>query len=367
MGDLGEIFLSGQKIATVSYTQKPLENMIVHRVEDLRNGLEVGQSLNLCVDAKRRRGLRQHHSVTHLLHSALRHVLGEHVTQKGSLVEEDRLRFDFTHAKGLSTEETNAIEMWVNHHIQENHPTKTLLQSPEDAMKAGAMALFGEKYGDTVRVVSMGDASIELCGGTHVKAVGEIGFFKITSESGIAAGIRRIEAVAGKASLSFVHEVMQQQQLVCSTLKTSPSQLFSKVEKLVEDQKVLVQQLSALKQKLAEGTSSTDKIEIIGNHQLLIKHTEDVEVKDLKSMMDTLKKRISKGVIFLSGVSEDKVTLLIGHVGEMPMDAPTMIRALSPLIGGKGGGGRPDLAQAGGDNPKGLEKAVTYVRTALSV
>lgn len=367
MGDKGEVFQGSEKIATVGYTQKPLENLIVHRVESLQDALILGQVLTLNVDEKRRRGLKQHHSVTHLLHSALRHLLGDHVTQKGSLVEEDRLRFDFTHPKGLSFEDIKSIEMWVNDRIQENHATQTMLQSPEEAMQSGAMALFGEKYGDIVRVVSMGDASIELCGGTHVKALGDIGFFKITSESGISAGIRRIEAVAGMAALSVVHDMIQQQNAVCATLKTSPSQLISKVEKIIEDQKILSHQIASLKQKLAGGTSEKDMIETIGGHQLLIKHTTGVDVKDLKSMMDALKKRIAQGIVFLSNVSDHRVTLLMGTVGTLPFDATSLIREISPMIGGKGGGGRPDLVQAGGDHPQGIEKALTHIRTSLSV
>jgi len=367
MGDRG-IIAGDHFTCDVIDAFKPFENLVVHKGKNLKGTLKVGDAVKADVDGKRRSGLRQHHSVTHLLHAVLRNVLGDHVTQKGSLVEEDRLRFDFTHTKGLSAEEIKQIEDRVNQDIQKNIPTQTQLKTPDEAIKAGAMALFGEKYGDTVRVVSMGDVSIELCGGTHVNATGDIGFFKIISESGISAGVRRIEAFAGMAASHYAQQLEDSQKSLAELLKSSPAQLYERLEKLLEEQKSLKNQVTDLKQKLASGGNSSDEIQMVGNIKLLTKQLTDYSSKDIKGLMDSLKKQVGSGIVFVSNESDGKISIFLGISEDLTpkFDAAAVIRKLSPLIGGQGGGGRPDLAQAGGSDAAGLPQVMDAIVKELS-
>ncbi len=366
MGDRG--FVVNDRVKAVVFdTVKPFDNIIVHRLKDLSGTLKQGDTLKLTVEGKRRSGLKQHHSVTHLLHAALRHILGDHIIQKGSLVEQDRLRFDFTHPKALSTDTLQAIEDWVNSQIQENAKAQTELKTPEEAIKDGAVALFGEKYGDTVRVVSMGNASTELCGGTHVKALGDIGLFKITSESGVSSGVRRIEAVAGMAALDYLRRLEKRQEDMAHLLKTPPQHMVEKILRLLEDQKALTQMVTDLRSKFASGNATLESIEKINGVSLLTKHLENYPAKDLKAIMDTLKKNLGSGIVLLSNLSEGKVTLLLGITDDLTekFHAGHIIRDLSSLVGGQGGGGRPNLAQTGGSNGKGIEEAIQRLREKL--
>lgn len=348
---------------------KPSENTFAHKMNHFTGELKLNEPVKLHVDEVRRHGLRQHHSVTHLLHAALRDILGDHVIQKGSLVEQDRLRFDFAHTKGLTREEIQGIELRVNQAIQKNNPVATDLKTPEEAIQAGAMALFGEKYGDTVRVVSMGESSTELCGGTHVCATGEIGSFKIMSESGIASGVRRIEAVAGQSALHYVQHTESVLSDITQLMKASPESVLDKIQKLMEEQKKLQGQISELKQKAINGSTDTQQVESIYGVNLLIKQLEGYSTKDAKGLMDQLKKQHGSGIVLLTNVEEGKVTLILGVSDDLTprFDAAGLIRVLSPLVGGQGGGGRPDLAQAGGNDPSGIEGVITTLKGALGV
>lgn len=366
MGDRGSIVGSNFK-ANIKDCTKPLEGLIVHHLTNPQGELSLGDSIRLHVDMERRRGLRQHHSATHLLHRALRELLGEHVIQKGSLVEENRLRFDFTHTKVLSDDEMNKVEDLVNASIQKNKLTHTEIMSQEKAIEAGAMALFGEKYGDNVRVVRMDD-SIELCGGTHVHATGDIGVFKIISESGIAAGVRRIEAVVGMTALDYIRSLEMRQKEIAKLLKVSPAQLMDKLTRLLEEQKSLRQEIINIKGKLALGGATADAITTIGNVRLLVRHLEGHSAKDLKGIMDEMKKTVGSGIALLTNVSDGKINLLLGVSGDATslFNASELIQKISPFIGGKGGGGRIDLAQAGGSETNGLSKVVEALKEAIA-
>lgn len=366
MGDRGLIEGADFR-AEVSDCLKPSENLIVHKLSKFSGDVHVGMPVKLHVDADRRSGLRQHHSVTHLLHAALRHVLGDHVIQKGSLVEQDRLRFDFAHTKPMTREEIKEIEDRVNKAIQENNAVETDLKTPDDAIKAGAMALFGEKYGDMVRVVSMGDVSVELCGGTHVRATGDIGLFKIVNESGIASGVRRIEAVAGQSALAYAQDVESYLFGVTSLLKVAPENALEKIQKIMEEQKKLQNQISELKQRAVSGASDDQDIEAVNGVRLMIKKLEGYSTKDAKGLMDQLKKQHGSGIVLLTNTEEGKVTLILGVSDDLTsrFDAAALIKKLSPLVGGQGGGGRPDLAQAGGSDASGINNAVDVLKQTL--
>lgn len=366
MGDRG--FVEGADFrAEVSDCVKPSENLIVHKISKFSGDIDVGMPAKLHVDGNRRSGLRQHHSVTHLLHAALRYVLGDHVIQKGSLVEQDRLRFDFAHTKPVTREEIKEIEDRVNKAIQENNDVETDLKTPDEAIKAGAMALFGEKYGDTVRVVSMGNASVELCGGTHVRATGDIGLFKIVNESGIASGVRRIEAVAGQSALAYAQGVESYLLGVTSLLKVAPENALEKIQKMMEDQKKLQNQISELKQRAVSGSSDDQDIETVNGIRLMIKKLEGYSTKDAKGLMDQLKKQNGSGIVLIANTEEGKVTLILGVSDDLTsrFDAAALIKKLSPLVGGQGGGGRPDLAQAGGSDALGINNAVDTLKQTL--
>ncbi len=366
MGDRG-ILKTAKGSAVIRDTIKPFENLIVHRLEQLTGTLKVGDTIKLEVNEERRKGLRQHHSVTHLLHAALRSILGEHVTQKGSLVEQDRLRFDFSHPQPLSDADIMALEHFVNRQIQKNNHTSTSIQTPKEAVEAGAMALFGEKYGESVRVVRMGDVSTELCGGTHVNDSGEIGFFKILSEAGIAAGVRRIEAVAGEAALLFTQTMESRLKEISQLLKTSPEKISEKIVRMMDEQKALSHQITELRHKIAAGGASEESVEMIHQTPLLIKHLTDYPAKDLKTIMDQLKKSISSGVVVLTNVSEGKVSVLLGVTEDLTekFHAGQMIREIAPLVGGQGGGGRADMAQTGGNDASGLDRIVSTMKKML--
>jgi len=354
-GDRGAISSDGASIL-VDDTQKKLGDLTVHMGAVEGGELKVGDEVRLNVDGNRRTSLRAHHSATHLLHEALRRRLGDHVAQKGSLVAADRLRFDISHPSAVSGEDLAEVENQVNDQVRANSKVVTRLMTPEEAIEAGALALFGEKYGDEVRVVSMGSGenqafSTELCGGTHVARTGDIGLFKIVGESAVAAGVRRVEAVTGQAAESYVADLSRSLAATADLLKSSPDQVLDRVNKLIEERRDLEKQLADARRQLATGGggNSTDIKEISGI-KFAGKSLENVPAKDLKGLADDLKKQVGSGVVALISVNEGKASLVVGVTDDLTgsLDAVKLVKAGSEAVGGGGGGGRPDMAQAGG-------------------
>ena len=353
-GDRGAISSDGASIL-VDDTQKKLGDLTVHMgaVED--GELKVGDEVRLNVDGNRRTSLRAHHSATHLLHEALRRRLGEHVAQKGSLVAADRLRFDVSHPSAVSGEDLADVENQVNDQVRANSEVVTRLMTPEEAIEAGALALFGEKYGDEVRVVSMGSGenqafSTELCGGTHVARTGDIGLFKIVGESAVAAGVRRVEAVTGQAAEAYVADLSRSLAATADLLKSSPDQVLDRVNKLIEERRDLEKQLADARRALATGGGNSADIKEISGIKFAGKSLENVPAKDLKGLADDLKKQVGSGVVALISVNEGKASLVVGVTDDLTgsLDAVKLVKAGSEAVGGGGGGGRPDMAQAGG-------------------
>ena len=326
--------------------------------------LHVGDRLVARVDAERRGRIVLNHSATHLLHAALRKVLGEHVMQKGSLVAPDRLRFDFSHYEAVSPERLQQIENLVNEQIRRNAAAQIDLMKYDDAVASGAIALFGEKYGDEVRVMRLGDFSVELCGGTHVKSAGEIGIFKITSEGGVASGIRRIEAVTGEGALEWIGENQQLLDSVASLLRIQRSQAPVKVEQLLKRNRELEKELASVRQQLASGNSGNvaEKITEIEGIKVLASRMDGADAKTLREAIDRFKDRLQSAVVVLASVDNGKVRLAVG-VTRNNLDrirAGDVIRPVAEQVGGRGGG-RPDFAEAGGNNPAALDAALGSV------
>ncbi len=376
-GDCGELISEDGLKIDITDTQKK-ENLFVHIGKVLSGSVKSGDVVETVVQSQRRARLKAHHSATHLLHEALRQRLGDHVTQKGSLVAEDRLRFDIAHPKPVTAEELRQVEKDVNDQIRTNAAVEVHLTTPDEAIKAGAMALFGEKYGDEVRVVSMGGAapskgagrnySTELCGGTHVTRTGDIGFVKIVSESGLAAGVRRIEAVAGEAALDYINERDQLLVSAAETLKTPPAELSVRVNGLLEERKRLEKELKETRKKLATGGGSGGAAaETVGGHNFVARILGDVPPRDLKPMADEIKTQIKSGVVVLIADNDGKASVVIGVTEDLTssVSAVDLVRVASEALGGKGGGGRPDMAQAGGPDASQSEAAVQAIKTAL--
>lgn len=363
VGDTGLIECDGA-VFEVQDTQKQGGKLFLHKGKVLQGSLYVGQACAVSVDAEARKATERNHSATHLLHAALRAALGEHVAQKGSLVNAERLRFDFSHFEPLTTEEIAIIEDMVNAQIRLNQPVTAEIMSKDEAMQAGAMALFGEKYGDEVRVLKIGDFSTELCGGTHVNRAGDIGLFKIISETGVAAGVRRVEAVTGKAALAWIEQRDKALQSIASLLKTSPDKAADKVLQLLEKNRALEKELEKLKAKLASSAGdelASQAIEVNGIKVLAVK-VEDVDPKALRDLADQLKNKLGTTALVLGAVSGDKVSL-IASVSKDVMDkvkAGELVNFVATQVGGKGGG-RPDMAQAGGNDPAKLAAALQAV------
>jgi alanyl-tRNA synthetase len=375
MGDTGEIFNKekGLKLQ-VKDTKKYLKGLHVH-VSTLEQGaIKVGDAVNLHVNIDHRTKLRANHSATHLLHAVLRRTLGEHVTQKGSLVAHDKLRFDISHPKALSQEEITAIEKQVNKHIYQNSEVATKLMSTEKAISEGAMALFGEKYDDEVRVVTMGihsdgDFSIELCGGTHVKRTGDIGLFKIVSESAISAGVRRIEAVTQEEAVKFVQEQECFLREASDILKVKKSEIADRLKALLEERKKLEKALNDAKKSAAMGSKEdlSSQIEKIGEINLLCKTMSDVPAKDLRNIAEGLIKQIGSGVVTLFTEAEGKVSVVTAVSPDLSgkFNAADMVRDIAAALGGSGGGGKPELAQAGGSDASKISEAVEKLKKKL--
>ncbi len=326
--------------------------------------LEVGDSVNAIIDSKRRGAIKLNHSATHLLHAALKSVLGDHVSQKGSLVDPERLRFDFSHFEGVKLEQLVEIENIVNQQIRENHPLTTQLMELEQAKASGAMALFGEKYDEQVRVVSMGPFSIELCGGTHVQRTGDIGLFKITSEGGIASGVRRIEAITGEHALQYSQSQAQMISRLSGMLKTDSLKLEERVSSVVDHSKELEKEIAKLKQQLAgqAGSDLLSKVVEIKGIKTLSTKIEGVESKDLRNMVDDLKNKMGEGIVVLGLGQQNKVSLIVGVTKSLTgqIKAGELVNFIAAQVGGKGGG-RPDMAQAGGTQPQNLDAALQSV------
>ena len=365
VGDRGE--LSAERaIFSVHDTQKIQPDVFGHHGELRAGALTVGATVSARVDARARARAAWNHSATHLMHAALRKVLGEHVTQKGSLVDPERTRFDFSHPQPMTDEEIHTVESLVNAAIRANHPVVARIMPYDEAIKSGAMALFGEKYGDEVRVLSMGDFSTELCGGTHVSRTGDIGFFKIVSESGVAAGIRRVEAVTAEGALAYTHEMEARLAEAARALKAPAAEVPAKIAQILDHVKALEKELARLKGKLASsqgGDLAAQAVEVNGAN-VLAATIEGADAKVLRETIDKLKGRFKSAAIVLGSVEGGKVTLIAGVTSDLTdrIKAGELVNHVAAQVGGKGGG-RPDMAQAGGNNPAALPAALQSVRS----
>ena len=373
VGDTGTITGPGGVVVTVTDTQKKLGVLFVHLGRVDAGELRVGMPVVAELDHARRTAIRAHHSATHLLHEALRRQLGTHVQQKGSLNAPDRLRFDVSHPKPVSAEELAQAEADVNGKVRENSEVTTRLMTPDAAVAEGAMALFGEKYGDEVRVVAMGDGdaqkpawSIELCGGTHVRRTGDIGLFRIVSESAVSAGIRRIEAVTGEAAEALVAANDRRLLEVAGALRASPAEVPERVAALIEDRKRLERQVSELQKKLATGGTAAE-IEEIAGIRLAARNLGDVPARELKGLAEAIGKQVESGIVALVSTAEGKASIVVGVSPDLTtrFSAVDLVRAASAAVGGKGGGGRPDMAQAGGPDAAGADAALAAIRAAV--
>jgi len=367
VGDIAEI--------EVTDTQKRIHSLYLH-VGKVKGGVvSVGADVTATVDHTRRSSVRSNHSATHLLHKALQQELGEHVTQKGSLVAEQRLRFDIAHNKPVTDEQMEAIEAKVNEQIRFNTEVVTRLMTPEEAIEQGAMALFGEKYGDEVRVVSMGDEdgknySTELCGGTHVKRTGDIGLFKVVNEGAVAAGVRRIEALTGSAAVSYLAEQEDRLNETAALLKSTPAKVPGRVEALLDERKKMEKEIADLRKKLATGggNGAANDVKDVNGVKYMGKVLEGIPGKELKSMVDEMKNQIGSGICAAIAVNDGKASLVVGVTDDLKdsHNAVDLVRAGSQAVGGKGGGGRPDMAQAGGPDGSKAEEALAAIETAIA-
>ncbi|WP_022697315.1 alanine--tRNA ligase [Euryhalocaulis caribicus] len=377
IGDAGEILFDNGARAEVYDTIKRAEDLHVHLVRIVEGEVGEGDAARLVVDQDRRNRTVANHSATHLVHAALRDVLGPHVTQKGSYVGPDRLRFDFSHPRALADEEIDRIEAQVNQVIRQNDASETAEMEPDAAIEAGALALFGEKYGDRVRVLTMGrnldaaDApySVELCGGTHVARTGDIQLFKIVSEGAVAAGVRRIEAFTGEAARQYMLEQARLLRRSADALKIAPADLPDRVTALSDEKKKLERQLSEAKKQLAlgGGGSAAPGPEDVAGVKLIARVAEGVGGKDLRGMVDEAKSQLGSGIAVLIGVNEGKAAVAVGVTKDLTdrFSAVDLVKVAAEAVGGKGGGGRPDMAQAGGPDGAKAEAALDAVRGAL--
>ncbi len=392
VGDTGWLMRASDSeiIATVLTCQKQAGDLVVHNVRVEKGGLKVGDALRLEVDHDRRSAIRRNHSATHLLHEALRQVLGDHIAQRGSLVAPDRLRFDFVHQKPITPEELSRIEDIANEVVLENDEVTTRLMAVDDAREAGARALFGEKYGDEVRVVSMGKTarehgtnalgwSVELCGGTHVRRTGDIGLISVTSESAVSSGVRRIEALTGRYARKHANDTMQLARHAASELRTPLEEMPARIAALMEERKKLERDLSDARKKLAMGGGATASngsaaagpagVREVGNVKLMARAVEGIEMKDLKSLADDGKKQLGSGVVAIVGVTGDgKAGVVVGVTSDLTSryNAVDLARVASVVLGGKGGGGRPDMAQAGGPDGAKANAALSAIEKAMA-
>jgi alanyl-tRNA synthetase len=376
-GDTGRFVAAGGE-ASIHDVQKMVGDLWIHHADVEKGEIKVGDDVVMTVDPIRRAQLRAHHSATHLLHEALRRHLGKHVTQKGSLVAPDRLRFDISHTKPITPEELRAVEDEVNERIRLNSPVETRLMTPEEAIAAGAMALFGEKYGEEVRVLSMGGKdgetySVELCGGTHALRTGDIGLFRIVGEGAVSAGVRRIEAVAGNAAEAHVRHQIDLLNQAASVMKVRPEDLPARLQALIDGQRRIEKELSDARKALAlagggaTGGSPADEVREVAGVKLIGRVLNGVPGKDLKGMADEFKKKLGSGVVALIGVEEGKASAVVGVTEDLArtLSAVELVKAGVAKLGGKGGGGRPDMAQGGGPDAAKASEALQAIEAAL--
>ena len=358
IGDVGRLTVNGGEFVVTD--TKYIGKAIAHHGHT-EVALQVGDEVQAQIDAERRAAVKRNHSATHLVHAALRNILGEHVTQKGSLVTAERLRFDFSHFAAMTADEIAAIEQQVNEQIVANHELTTALMPIEKAKEAGAMALFGEKYDDDVRVVRMGDYSMELCGGTHVARTGDIGSFRIVSEAGIASGVRRIDAVTGLAALQYAQQQEQLLRSSASLLKADPSQLPERIQQQLQRHKELERTIAELQQQMASqaGGSLVENAKEIGGHKVILASLDGVESKALRGMVDDLKNQLGSGIVVLAVAADEKVSLIVGVTKDLTakVKAGDVVNCAAAEVGGKGGG-RPDMAQAGGSDAGNIPAAL---------
>ncbi|MGB7277281.1 MAG: alanine--tRNA ligase [Pseudolabrys sp.] len=379
VGDTGEMRREGVRLI-VSDTQKKAGDLFVHVVKVERGSIKVGDPLLLDVDHARRSAIRQNHSATHLLHEALRQVLGDHVAQKGSLVAPDRLRFDFSHPKPMSAEEIERVEDIANDIVLQNAPVTTRLMAVDDAIASGARALFGEKYGDEVRVVAMGEGtgntmgwSVELCGGTHVRQTGDIGLVSLVGESGVAAGVRRIEALTGKSARKTANKQLQVVKAAAAELKVPLEDMPARIGTLLDERKKLERDLSEAKKKLAMGggeKAEGDSADVrqVNGVKLLARAVSGIELKDLRSLADEGKRQVGSGVVAIVATAADgKAGIVVGVTDDLTkrFNAVELVKKGAEALGGKGGGGRPDMAQAGGPDGSKAQDALKAIEAAL--
>jgi alanyl-tRNA synthetase len=388
VGDTGVMTGEGVRFR-VTDTQKKAGDLFVHQGTVEQGTLKPGMALLLEVDHARRSSIRAHHSATHLLHEALRQVLGDHIAQRGSLVAPDRLRFDFVHQKPITAEEIARIEDIANEVVLENDEVTTRLMAVDDARDAGARALFGEKYGDEVRVVSMGKTaraqgsnalgwSVELCGGTHVRRTGDIGLISVTGESAVSSGVRRIEALTGNHARRHANDTMALARSAAGELRTTLDEMPARIASLMEERKKLERDLAEARKRLAMGggaaaadgaPSGPAGVREVGNVKLMARSVEGIEMKDLKSLADDGKKQLGSGVVAIVGVTEDgKAGVVVGVTSDLVsrFNAVDLVRVASEALGGKGGGGRPDMAQAGGPDGAKADAALSAIEKAMA-
>ena len=367
VGDTGTIE-SKDAIFRVKDTQKQNNSIIHHGILE-KGKLEIDKKVTMTIDDKKRLKIAANHSATHLMHAALRNILGKHVTQKGSLVDADRLRFDFSHNQPLSSEEISLIEEQVNSEIRKNSAAKIDLMAYEEAIESGAMALFGEKYEDEVRVLNFDEYSIELCGGTHVNRTGDIGLFKIISESGVASGIRRIEALTAEAAEKWLSTYKTNVEEVAALLKSSNDKIFTKVEQLLVKNKALEKELIESRQKMFSSSSEdiSEKVTKIKDTSILIQRLEGFSANDLRVSIDRYKNKLENAIIVLGVVEKGKAKIAIGvtkHNTDL-IHAGDLIKTVAEIVGGKGGG-RPDFAQAGGPEAEKLDQALEHAKEFIT-
>jgi alanyl-tRNA synthetase len=388
VGDTGEMRREGVKL-TVADTQKKAGDVFAHLVKVEQGSVKAGDPLLMEVDHARRSAIRQNHSATHLLHEALRQVLGDHVAQKGSLVASDRLRFDFSHPKPMSADEIERVEDIANDVVLQNAAVTTRLMAVDDAIASGARALFGEKYGDEVRVVAMGEGagngksnvklnslgwSVELCGGTHVRRTGDIGLISVVGEAGVAAGVRRIEAFTGKTARKSANKQLQVVKAAAAELKVPLEEMPGRVGSLLDERKKLERELSDARKKLAMGGGGTapgEALDVrnVNGVKLLARSVSGIELKDLRSLADEGKRQVGSGIVVIVATAEDgKAGIVVGVTDDLTkrFNAVDLVKKGAEVLGGKGGGGRPDMAQAGGPDGSKADDALKAVEAALA-
>lgn len=371
VGDTG-LIVSKNFTARVVDTKRKLDKIFVHVCELVKGLVKIGDCANFEVDEENRKRICANHSVTHLAHKALKMVLGDHVAQKGSMVEADRMRFDVSHPKQITAEQLRQVEDIVNEQIRNDLPVTTVIMNKEEAVKLGAMALFDEKYGDDVRVVTMGDEnapfSRELCGGTHVCSTGNIGYFHIIGESAVAAGVRRLECLTGVGADTYVCETENKLHHVAAALKTNLNDLEARINSLLEERKKQEQEIFNLKKALASGKSSSDETETVNGVKFVGKLVSGAHPKELKAFVDDIMQNIGSGIVVLCSDKDNKASIVVGVSKDLTAkyNAVDLVRAASAVVGGQGGGGRPDMAQAGGSDAAKINDAIAKIKAMIA-